>query len=91
MKEGKHVVLSDFVKEKGEAYYEVALEKGLEGVVAKKKDSVYEPGVRSGNWLKIKKIRSCDCVILALCCWGFTATKSWFTWAKLEQVFHRQC
>jgi DNA ligase D-like protein (predicted ligase)/DNA ligase D-like protein (predicted 3'-phosphoesterase) len=63
VKEGKHVLLSDFVEEKGEAYYSVALEKGLEGIMAKKKDSVYEPGVRSGNWLKIKKLRSCDCVI----------------------------
>ena len=63
VKEGKHVLLSDFVEEKGEAYYRVALEKGLEGVMAKKKDSVYEQGVRSGNWLKIKKLRSCDCVI----------------------------
>jgi bifunctional non-homologous end joining protein LigD len=63
VKEGKHVLLSDFVKEKGEAYYRVALEKGLEGIMAKKKDSSYEPGVRSGNWLKIKKLRSCDCVI----------------------------
>jgi DNA ligase D-like protein (predicted ligase)/DNA ligase D-like protein (predicted 3'-phosphoesterase) len=67
VKEGKHVLLSDFVEEKGEAYYSVALEKGLEGIMAKKKDSVYEPGVRSGNWLKIKKLRSCDCVIF-----GFT-------------------
>lgn len=63
VKEGKHVLTSDFVEEKGEAYYNVALEKGLEGVMAKKKDSVYELGVRSGNWLKIKKLRSCDCVI----------------------------
>jgi bifunctional non-homologous end joining protein LigD len=63
VREGKHVLLSDFVEEKGEAYYRVALEKGLEGVMAKKKDSTYEPGVRSGNWLKIKKLRSCDCVI----------------------------
>jgi DNA ligase D-like protein (predicted 3'-phosphoesterase) len=31
--------------------------------MAKKKDSLYEPGARSGNWLKIKKLRSCDCVI----------------------------
>jgi bifunctional non-homologous end joining protein LigD len=61
--EGKHVLLSDFVEEKGEAYYRIALEKGLEGVMAKKKDSVYELGVRSGSWLKIKKLRSCDCVI----------------------------
>jgi bifunctional non-homologous end joining protein LigD len=63
VKEGKHVLLSDFVEEKGEAYYRVALEKGLEGVMAKKKDSVYEQGARSGSWLKIKKLRSCDCVI----------------------------
>jgi len=63
VKEGRHVVLSDFVEEKGEAYYRIALEKGLEGVMAKKKNSPYEPGVRSGNWLKIKKLRSCDCLI----------------------------
>jgi len=64
VKEGKHVLLSDFVEAEGEAYYKVALEKGLEGVMAKKKDSFYELGVRSGNWLKIKKLRSCDCVIV---------------------------
>jgi len=63
VREGKHVLLSDFVKEKGEAYYRVALEKGLEGVMAKKKDSAYELGVRSSNWLKIKELRSCDCVV----------------------------
>jgi bifunctional non-homologous end joining protein LigD len=68
VKEGKHVLLSDFVEEKGEAYYRIALEKGLEGIMAKKKGSPYEPGVRSGNWLKIKKLRSCDCVIF-----GYTA------------------
>ena len=64
VKEGKHVLLSDFVETKGKDYYKIALEKGLEGVMAKKKDSFYEPGVRSGNWLKIKKLRSCDCIIL---------------------------
>ena len=38
------MLLSDFVEEKGEAYFQVSLEKGLEGVVAKKKDSPYEEG-----------------------------------------------
>jgi bifunctional non-homologous end joining protein LigD len=64
IKEGRHVLLSDFVEEKGEAYYKVALEKGLEGVVAKKKGSIYEQGARSGSWLKLKQLRSCDCLIL---------------------------
>jgi DNA ligase D-like protein (predicted 3'-phosphoesterase) len=61
--EGKNVVVSDFVEEKGEAYYESALDKGLEGVMAKRKDSRYEEGLRTGSWLKIKKLRTCDCVI----------------------------
>ncbi|TRO46858.1 hypothetical protein E2P60_04445 [Candidatus Bathyarchaeota archaeon] len=64
VKEGKHVLLSDFVETEGQAYYTIALEKGLEGVIAKKKDSFYQPGLRTDNWLKIKKLRSCDCIIL---------------------------
>ncbi len=27
---------------------------GLEGVIAKRRESVYEPGERSGEWLKLK-------------------------------------
>jgi len=63
LREGEHVVVSDFVDEKGEAYFESALDKGLEGVMAKRKDSRYEEGLRTGSWLKIKKLRTCDCVI----------------------------
>jgi DNA ligase D-like protein (predicted ligase)/DNA ligase D-like protein (predicted 3'-phosphoesterase) len=63
VKESERVVLADYVEEKGENYFEAVLQKGLEGVMAKKKNSAYLPGVRSGNWLKIKKLRSCDCVI----------------------------
>ncbi|TRO51188.1 hypothetical protein E2P61_06795 [Candidatus Bathyarchaeota archaeon] len=64
IKEGNHVLLSDFVDEKGEAYYELVLKKGLEGIVAKKKGSLYEQDARSGSWLKIKKLGTCDCLIL---------------------------
>jgi DNA ligase D-like protein (predicted ligase)/DNA ligase D-like protein (predicted 3'-phosphoesterase) len=63
VKEGKRVVLSVFVEEDGKAYYEEAVRRGLEGIVAKKKDSPYEPGVRSSNWLKIKQVLTCDCVV----------------------------
>jgi DNA ligase D-like protein (predicted ligase)/DNA ligase D-like protein (predicted 3'-phosphoesterase) len=63
LKEGEHVLISLFADKEGEAYYEAALKKGLEGIVAKKKDSPYEPGVRSHNWLKIRKLATCDCVI----------------------------
>jgi DNA ligase D-like protein (predicted ligase)/DNA ligase D-like protein (predicted 3'-phosphoesterase) len=63
VKETEHVILADYVEEKGEAYYEAIMQKGLEGLIAKKKNSPYEAGVRSGNWLKIKKLRSCACVL----------------------------
>jgi len=68
VKEGKHAVLSVFVEDVGKEYYEAAVKRGVEGIVAKRKDSSYESGIRSHNWLKIKKNLSCECVIF-----GFTA------------------
>ena len=47
----------------GEAMLEASDEQGLEGVVAKRLDSRYEPGSRSGAWLKIKNQLSQELVI----------------------------
>lgn len=63
VKEGKHVIVSIFEDEDGRSYYDAALKQGVEGIIAKRKDSGYEPGARSSSWLKIKKVTSCDCVI----------------------------
>jgi DNA ligase D-like protein (predicted 3'-phosphoesterase) len=52
-----------FAEEEGKVYYDAALKMGVEGIMAKKNDSPYQPGFRSGNWLKIKKLLSCECVI----------------------------
>lgn len=71
VKEGKFVVLSLFIEGTGEAYYKAALEKGVEGIMAKKKSSTYESGKRSNNWLKIKMENTCDCVIF-----GYTKGES---------------
>jgi DNA ligase D-like protein (predicted ligase)/DNA ligase D-like protein (predicted 3'-phosphoesterase) len=68
VREGPHVVISEPVQGRGEDYYRAAVARGLEGVMAKRMDSPYEPGVRSGAWLKIKALKSCDCVIA-----GYTA------------------
>ena len=38
----------------------------LEGMVAKRKDSIYEQGLRTGSWLKIKNLKTCDCVFLVI-------------------------
>lgn len=49
--------------ENGEELWNVVTARGLEGVVAKKKDSIYITG-RSRAWLKIKLEKTVDCVIV---------------------------
>jgi bifunctional non-homologous end joining protein LigD len=47
----------------GDAAFEASRANGLEGVVAKRLDSPYEPGRRSGAWLKVKNFRTQEVVI----------------------------
>jgi bifunctional non-homologous end joining protein LigD len=47
----------------GAAMVEASRAQGLEGVIAKRLDSVYEPGRRSGAWLKIKHRRRARLVV----------------------------
>jgi bifunctional non-homologous end joining protein LigD len=41
----------------------IAKERGLEGVVAKRRSSHYLPGIRNGDWIKIKNFRTQEVVI----------------------------
>jgi bifunctional non-homologous end joining protein LigD len=47
----------------GKELHAAALASGFEGVIGKRKDSVYEPGKRVGTWLKIKPTNSAEFVI----------------------------
>ncbi|MDQ3849466.1 MAG: DNA ligase D, partial [Actinomycetota bacterium] len=47
----------------GAAVLEASLRSGLEGVVAKRLDSPYEPGRRSSCWVKVKNVRREDFVV----------------------------
>ena len=47
----------------GAALLEAVRAKSLEGVVAKRLDSRYEPGRRTGGWLKVKAVRRQEVVI----------------------------
>lgn len=58
---------SDHIVEKGKAFFKLAVEQGLEGIIAKKADSTYHPGIRSHQWLKIKTRQTQEAVIA-----GFT-------------------
>lgn len=53
-----------------ETYFKWAIEKGLEGLVVKRVDALYQAGKRNFNWIKLKRQNngelddSLDCVIL---------------------------
>jgi bifunctional non-homologous end joining protein LigD len=54
---GDRLVLSQGVVGMGKAYFAEVCRLGLEGVVAKRLDSRYQPGKLSGAWIKIKPRR----------------------------------
>jgi bifunctional non-homologous end joining protein LigD len=63
LREGKNVTRSIPVEGRGVEFYEAVISRGLEGVIAKRKSSTYQPGARSSDWLKIKQVKTCDCVV----------------------------
>jgi bifunctional non-homologous end joining protein LigD len=54
---------SDHVLGQGTAFFKAAQQKRLEGIVAKLRESTYQPGVRSSAWLKIKAVLQQEVVI----------------------------
>jgi bifunctional non-homologous end joining protein LigD len=54
----------------GSKVMDIARDRGLEGVVIKRRSSRYSPGSRSGNWIKVKNFRTQEVVI-----GGWTAGK----------------
>jgi bifunctional non-homologous end joining protein LigD len=58
------VLISDFIEEMGEKVFDNVKAMSLEGVVAKNKSSRYLQGTRSRDWLKIKTIKTQDCVVI---------------------------
>ena len=58
-----NVQVPDAVEGRGEEFYQVAKENVLEGIVGKRKLSIYTFGSRSRDWLKFKITKTMDCVI----------------------------
>ncbi len=54
---------SDHVMGKGKDFFKVALKGGLEGIMAKRCDSIYEAGSRTEDWVKIKVAKRQEVVI----------------------------
>ncbi|MFF7975942.1 ATP-dependent DNA ligase [Streptomyces sp. NPDC007905] len=60
---GSHWSTPAAVTGHGEQALQATREHGLEGLVCKRLDSVYEPGVRSRAWIKIRNMRSEDVIV----------------------------
>jgi bifunctional non-homologous end joining protein LigD len=68
--ERQDVRFSDHIEEFGKDFFELAQGNNLEGIVAKRAESVYQGGRRSRDWLKIKIRLEQEAVIC-----GFTAPR----------------
>jgi DNA ligase D-like protein (predicted ligase)/DNA ligase D-like protein (predicted 3'-phosphoesterase) len=58
------------VMEEGAPFLEAVKQMGLEGMMAKQRNSTYVPGRRTDSWLKIKTRKTVECVIV-----GYTRGK----------------
>jgi bifunctional non-homologous end joining protein LigD len=48
------VQLGTYIEGEGRALFDLIKQKGMEGIIAKRKASLYRPGTRTSDWLKIK-------------------------------------
>jgi ATP-dependent DNA ligase I len=65
-------------REAAQAFYEEALARGHEGVMAKALAAPYEAGSRGAGWLKVKKAHTLDLVVIAVE-WGSGRRKGWLS------------
>ncbi|MBC7389376.1 MAG: DNA ligase D [Opitutaceae bacterium] len=62
---------SENFKVKGSEFFAMAEKMGLEGIIAKKEDSLYKPDLRSKEWVKIKTVKQQEAIIA-----GYTRNES---------------
>jgi bifunctional non-homologous end joining protein LigD len=56
--------ISDYIEQSGIEVFKKVKNMNLEGIVAKKKSSIYMQDTRSADWLKIKNIKTQDCIVI---------------------------
>ena len=71
-----HLITSD--RDRAEAFAGEAIARGHEGIMAKARAANYAAGARGLSWLKVKKARTLDLVILAAE-WGHGRRQGWLS------------
>lgn len=63
---GSHVHLPETMGSDVEEAIAISKDLGLEGIVAKRRESTYQTGVRSPDWVKIKHVRTQAAVVIGM-------------------------
>ncbi|MCB2292373.1 DNA ligase [Clostridium algoriphilum] len=63
VKENERIAISRYIEERGVEFYQLAKQKQLEGIVAKRKESKYYLDKRTKEWIKIKNLLDDDFVV----------------------------
>lgn len=61
--EGHGLSISRYIEKNGKAFFELAKQEQLEGIVAKKKDGLYHIGKRTHDWVKNKVMQDEDLLV----------------------------
>lgn len=61
--ETARLAISRYIPNQGIPLYHLAEQQNLEGIVAKRKDSIYTTGKRTKDWIKIKNLKDDDFVV----------------------------
>ena len=86
VEESERILISAYVIGKGKKFFQEAKKRKLEGIMAKRLQSTYQIGRRSNDWLKIKFLKTLDCIIC-----GFTSGTGWrekYFGALLCGIYH---
>ncbi len=60
----EHIIVNGYITQAGEALFDAAVAQGREGIMAKHLHSLYSPGKRSRQWLKIKPLKTTEAVVI---------------------------
>lgn len=63
VKENELISISRYIEKEGKQLFALTKEKDLEGIVAKRKNSLYFPGKRTKDWIKCKNLLDDDFIV----------------------------
>lgn len=63
VEDNTRISVARYVSTQRTAFYDLAKKRHLEGIIAKRKDSLYSPGKRTKDWAKIKNLMDDDYIV----------------------------